>query len=865
MLSISNVSNSRAASAYYEQADDYYSRDRSPSMWSGKAALMCGLTGEVKAEDFRAMLTGKLPNGEQVHHAATGHRGGTDLTFSAPKSVSLQALIGGDKRLLDAHETAVARALEYAESIAACRVTENGRVSKLTTENIAVAQFRHDLSRAGDPQLHTHCVIINATRRQDGNWRAIDNESLYRNKMLMGAYYRSELAKEVQALGYAVRLTHQDGRFELSHITPSQIETFSNRSKMIADSLNAQGLDRKDASAKQLQMITLQTRARKADIDRVAIKTEWLERSTQAGLTFTPIEGPRIPDATSYSSYAAIAVTYASSHLTERESVISYTNLVRAALEYGIGQTDLESIRLAIENAVERGELIRNAEQITTPDAQEKEREILHMEVSGRSRAYPIMDKDEVDIVLNATTLNSGQREMVRQTLTTEHRITGVQGMAGTGKTTALRVARTLAEDRDIKLIGVAPSASAARELSGSGIESQTLAALASREFAGLDNKTMVVLDEAGMVSTRDMHALLTAAEKADARVLLIGDTEQLKSVEAGKPFSQLQVAGMATAKLDEIQRQKEPTLKESVELAAKGEVVASLAKLQANIVEIDYYRDRHQQIATDYAALSPKARAQTLIVAGTNNHRQSINNEVRKAIGLADKGEIFTTLSRKDLTKAQALRTVSYQSGDIVRSDKNYKSLGMERGDIARVIEGRPGVVTLELADGTRVEWDPVNQPNMSAYTHGNRELARGDLIRFTENNYQQGIVNGERAIIVSHDAGAHLLTVEKTDGTRITLNTALPLHLDHGYCQTVHSAQGQTCEHVLIEVEASGATSNESLYYVAISRAEYSVTIYTNDKDALPDALSRLDQKSAALDLSHTKRAADDQEISL
>jgi conjugative relaxase-like TrwC/TraI family protein len=173
MLSIANVSNSAGASAYYEQADDYYTADRSPSAWSGKAAEELGLEGAVKPEDFRAMLDGRLPSGEQLHHSGAGRRGGTDLTFSAPKSVSIQLLVGGDKRLLQAHETAVARALDHAETLAACRVTADGLTTRQTTGNLAVAQFRHDLSRAADPQLHTHCVTLNVTQRQDGQWRAL--------------------------------------------------------------------------------------------------------------------------------------------------------------------------------------------------------------------------------------------------------------------------------------------------------------------------------------------------------------------------------------------------------------------------------------------------------------------------------------------------------------------------------------------------------------------------------------------------------------------------------------------------------------------------------------------------------------------
>ena len=227
MLSIANVGGGRDAGRYYEKEDDYYTKDHSPSEWQGKAAEVLGLHGEVKLEDFKNLLEGNLPNGEQIQVAASGHRGGSDLTFSAPKSLSMQALIAGDHSLIDAHDRAVKEALKYAESLVVYRQSKEGESEKIFSQNMAAATFRHELSRACDPQLHTHCVILNFTQREDGKWRALDNEQFYRQKMLMGALYRAELAREVQKLGYEVRITHLDGRFELAHMSDKQIEIFS--------------------------------------------------------------------------------------------------------------------------------------------------------------------------------------------------------------------------------------------------------------------------------------------------------------------------------------------------------------------------------------------------------------------------------------------------------------------------------------------------------------------------------------------------------------------------------------------------------------------------------------------------------------
>jgi conjugative relaxase-like TrwC/TraI family protein len=864
MLSIANVSSGAQAANYYEQADDYYTADRSPSQWSGRAAEALGLAGTVQPEPFRAMLDGALPNGEQLHNAAAGRRGGTDLTFSAPKSVSLQALAGGDTRLLQAHETAVARALERAESLAACRVTQDGVTTRQTTGTLAVAQFRHDLSRAADPQLHTHCVVLNVTQRADGAWRALDNEPLYRDKMLLGALYRSELAREVQALGYEVRITHGDGRFELAHVGAEALTAFSQRSAAIEAALQRQGLTREDASARQRQTAALQTRDAKQTLDRGALHAQWRERARDAGLDLDarPSAGV-VADAQRVAEHGAQAVAWAVAHRMEREAVVSRADIERSALERGTGKTDLEAIGKAITQAVQRGELIAQTvptsagavERFTTPAAQQREREILGLEAAGRGQVAPLMTPAAVQAALAGGRLNADQRGVVQQVLTGTDRVAGVQGRAGTGKTTALRAVHELAGAAGMKLVGVAPSAGAARELAATGIASQTVAALRAREYAGLEARTLLVVDEAGMVGARDLHGLLTAAERAGARVLLVGDSQQLKAVAAGKPFAQLQAAGMTCAPLHDIQRQQEPQLKAAVGLAAAGQVRASLQQIAPHVVEIERHPERHQQIAAHYAALDPAQRERTLIVAGTHLAREAINGQVREAIGLAGRGQEVTTLSGKDLTEAQRLRTVSYQAGDVVRADRDYPSLGMERGAFARVVEGRAGVVTLERADGKRVEWRPVQQPHLTAFTAQSRELAVGDVVRFTHNDHRAGIVNGERAVVAEIDVKKGHVLLDTADGTRLAQRLDGPLHLDHGYAQTVHSAQGRTCERVLIDAPAGSATNNESAYYVAISRATHEVRLYTDDAQRLPEALSRSDGKSAALEVDSGK----------
>lgn len=848
MLSMSKVASGAAAANYYAGADDYYRQDSAPSKWLGEGAERLGLAGEVDADTFSRMLDGLLPSGAQLPNAADERRAATDFTFSAPKSVSVQGLVGGDVRLVAAHEQAVSRALSYAERLAGCRVTEDGVTHSEPSRNLLVASFRHDLSRALDPNLHTHAVVINATQRQDGEWRALEQTEYYRQQKLIGALYRNELALEVQQLGYEIRQTHSDGRFELVHFTDKQIEAFSQRSVAIEAALAELGKTRDTASAREKELITLATRDAKGEIDRVVLREQWRDKSYELGIGFDrPMLTALCQDRL---AAAQDAVSYAIAHATERQSVVNQVQLIQAALEKGTGSTDLQSIHTEMARQVADGVVLEAGGLYTTHEAQQRERAMLAIEERGRGAVEPLLAEREARRTLENTSLNAGQQGAAALLLTTDSRVAAIQGAAGTGKTTMLRTAQAMAAQQGYRVQGIAPSAAAARELGKAKIPSQTIASFLSREQA-LDSKTVLVLDEAGMVSAKDMYALLEAVELAKARIVLVGDTQQLKAVEAGRPFAQLQEAGMAKAEMGEIQRQHDAQLKSAVELAAKGQVERSLAVLDARVFEISTSAGRYAQIAGDYAALDHSQRAETLIVAGTHFARDAINTNVRAQIGLAGQGLLVATLDRKDLTEAQARSSVSYQPGDVIEALRNYDSIGMARGEVARVSEAGDGRVVLEKEDGRKVEWRPALQTYMTAYRSAEREFAPGDLVRVTANDYAQGLVNGDRASVLAIDQERHTVTLKLDDLRTVQLDASKPLHLDHGYCSTVHSSQGQTVDRVLIDADTRSLTANESAYYVAISRAREDVTIYTNDREMLPDAMARQDLKFSALDL--------------
>jgi conjugative relaxase-like TrwC/TraI family protein len=849
MLSLSNVGAGTTAASYYEAADDYYTSGHGPSAWWGAGAASLGLHGAVAPTEFAALLDGRLPSGETLHRGAAGRRGGTDGTFSAPKSVSLQALVGGDRRIIDAHCVAVERALAYAQTLVACRVTEDGITHSERTGNLLVARFNHDLSRACDPQLHTHCVMVNATRRADGQWRASDNQAIYRHKMLLGALYRTELARELQALGYAVRLTHQDGRFELAHINERQVKAFSQRSAAIEAYLKTHtGLERSEANAWDKKMVAVITRDKKTAVDHAYLAQAWADLSAAQGIDYSP---PAPAASLTEKPDAAAILAQAVAHVSERQSVFSQQGIVQAALERGVGVTTLGEIEVALDRAVQSGQLIRDGERYTTSAAQQLERDILDFEAAGRATLGPVYQGERAALVVHLAALSDGQRDAALGVLLTSNQVVGIQGRAGVGKTTLLTVTAQQASECGYTVKGLAPSASAARELTGAGIDAETITAFSHRPAKGLDARTLLIVDEAGMASTRQLHMILAEAASAGCRVVLVGDTAQLQSVEAGKPFAQLQAHGMHTAVVNQIQRQKNQLLKHAVELAVDGQAALAVDVLDKHITEVFDASERFERIAGDYMALPASERAATRVIAGTRHARAEINRCIRDKLGLAEQGQDFVLLDRKDQTAQQARSILSYEAGDLVLAETDYPSLGLKRGESAAVVERLDHCIMLERGDGARVPWQPALATKLSAYVPVQRSLAVGDLVRATANDRARGLINGDMARVSAIAPQGQTLTLRFEDGRTLVLDGRRPLALDYGYCSTVHASQGQTCDRVLIEADAHSLTANENTFYVAISRARHLAQIYTDDREMLPLMMSRQTENLAALEV--------------
>ena len=930
VVSIGVIASPAQGVSYFER-DGYYAKGDSAhleaSAWAGKGAEALGLRGPVEPDVFGDVLEGIVPDGSgrrlgrREKDGTVTHRPGRDLTFSAPKSVSLVAMIGGDAAVAAAHGAAVKRTLAWLEATTIqtrMKDPETGLLVHAGGQKMVAATFRHEVSRNLDPQLHTHAVIANMVQGEDGGtprsgkWRTMANETLYRRKMLAGMVYRSELARGLSVLGYGIEKTHADGRFEIAGVPRSVIEAFSTRRAEIEAAMEAGGLGSPASRPHLAARAALFTRAHKRDVDREALSASWREQAASLGFSAERVvveagerrglgvearaqtsEAPFAKDAAGnadpgmggvraedvqrdggtprYSDSAQQAVSWATAHLAEREAVFARSDLLAAALAWKPGAVSVEAAGSAIDAARQEGRLhdapgCFGGEGMTTDTALANERETIGLMRRGQDRGQVLMRSRKVRQHLHNGPLTDGQKQAVTAILSSQHRVVGIQGYAGTGKTAMLNRARALAEKSGYRIMGLAPSASAVQTLATeSGIASETLqgflarnAGIAegrltrktARKMRGDFSKTVLVVDEGSLASTVQARALLRIANTLRIpRVVLVGDEKQLDAVDAGKPFAQIQQAGMQTAVMDEIMRQREPALKEAVEASVAGDIRKAFEKLGSNVAEVKA-DNIAGAVAARWLGLSPEERENTGVMAPSHELRVAINGHIRERLARegAIRGSAFHggQLVSRGYTRAEKALATNYAPGDVVAFHRPYRRLGIDKGEERRVVEvdRRSRTVVLADARGRTVAW----KPGEVAGRHGGSEVYRaepielraGDRVCWTRNDKDLGLVNSRTAEVVSVDGDRVSFRLEDGRALMLTRDERQLRHLDHAHASTVHAFQGRTVDNVIAAMEADHPhLTTQKSFYVEISRARYRAELVTDDAARLRERL--------------------------
>ena len=808
MLSIGKIAVGQA-DYYLEQADgpttrtravasgveDYYlGRPEAAGEWIGGGAALLGLRGEVGGDELHRVLAGEHPGqGLPLTRWNSSRVPGFDLTFSAPKSVSVLFGIGDEPMrqvIQAAHDVAVADAFEYVERHAAVTRRGAGGLHRIPGRGLVAAAFRHRTSRAGDPQLHTHVLVANVTLGADGRWSALDGRRIYAHAKTAGYIYEARLRAELtRQLGFEWTRV-RNGIADVAGVPPAVLSAFSRRRVEIEAELTRRGT----RSAAAAQVATLETRRRKDyGVTPDQLVPEWRRRAASLGLGHEQVRAlvgraqaravdPVIEERAAARMAATDGLTQRRSTFTRRDVIqrlceelpagaaVSGAELAEAADRFLQSERAVvQAVGAARADVLHRRDgrlvpLVADERVYSTPELLALERRVLEHAIGRQEAARAVASERAIErAVRRRRTISREQAAMVRTLTTDGASVSVVVGQAGTGKTYALAAAREAWEESGRQVVGGALSWQAAQQLEKSaGIPASSvdalLAGLRKRPMTALPRRAVVVIDEAAMVSTRQLAELVDHAERREAKLVLVGDHRQLAEIEAGGAFRAL-ARRLPVIELTENRRQAATWERDALALLRDGDGrrALQLYERQGRVVSGEDVDDVRRRLVADWWSAGDPDEA--LMIA-------------------------FRRVDVADLNgRARALMRAS----------------------------GRLGPAELELPGGA---------------------FAVGDRVRLRRNDRRLGVANGERATVVAVDVerGAMALDV---DGRRVALDRAyLGLTSDragaslvHGYAITGHSAQGLTCDRafVLVTSEAS-----REWCYTALSRGRQENRIY-------------------------------------
>ena len=697
--------------AYYTglAREDYYLEGgEPPGLWQGRGAELLGLAGQVDKEVFAALFGGHDAQGNDlVQNAGDRTRQpGWDLTFSVPKSVSVAwsqapAVIGAEIRA--AHEAAVQSALAYLEENAA--FSRRGKAGAIREKaGLVIGLFEHGTSRSQDPQLHTHAIILNIGTRADGTTGTIESKPLYQHKMAAGALYRAELAAQLEKrLGLECEKVRT--WFELKGVSKPLIEEFSKRREQIEQALEKSGF----SSARASEFANVTTREVKEHVAREELFEKWQDTGRQHGWSVKDLENiiGQSPKHDPPEVAKAIAVKGALDQITEQNSHFSERDLVRRTAEHaqGTGLSALDALQGARDYLQQHAISIssKDGHQLyTTPEMLELERGLLARIDESRAKTPHQVGAPTLEMIFGKhPDLGDEQREAVKHITEGEGSVAVVSGMAGTGKTTMLAAAREVWEAGGFKVRGAALSGKAADGLSNEAeIESVTIAKLIYEIEKGrnpLDSKTILVVDEAGMVGTRQMARLVEETEKAGSKLVLVGDARQLQPVEAGGAFA---VIGerLGQASMKDIKRQRDEWHRDAVKAMAHGNSFAVLQAFDDRgllSIAVDKHEARKKLIAA-WQGEGIDRPEDNLILAATNQDARILNREIQSLRQVEGK-------LGKENVEAEGGR---FYEGDRVLFTKNAAPHGIRNGAIGTLenVESESKTLHVRLDTGRLV-----------------------------------------------------------------------------------------------------------------------------------------------------------------
>lgn len=888
MLSSSVVKNSSQASHYFSEKDNYYTQEEGfdQSEWWGKGANKLSLSGKVDDKQFTELLQGRLPDGEQLGKIVDGtlkHRPGWDLTFSAPKSISIMALIGGDKRLIEAHRDAVKVALAYIErSNSQARIKTSEGMTYQNTSNLVASLYHHDLSRAKDPQLHTHSVIMNMTERKDGKWRSLASsmgrygeeisgevngfiERVRHHNRFLSKLYETELAFRVKQLGYDIKTNAKTGIFEISDVPKDVIQFFSKRRSQIENQLDEKGLSGGKAAA----FATLNTRDAKEKVDREELRNEWEHAAKELKFDFNKIientynkKNEIIKDKIQEPGKMEVdAIIQATKSLSTFQTTFTLEEVVTIASTHAIGNgLSFESLLNAIESQIVKGELISLASEQGKTSLMAKstlaDEKRLLTQIKQDKLLQPTVDAFHlINYLSQHSEINSDHHPQLKSIFDND-RMVLIEGQQA--KNSLVEPIIKIAKSVDLEVAILSPTLINSKQLANDLKQQpqtfwekikaifvdatpkhysvlQFLSQHKNDQLASHVNPDILIVDNAHLLSTHQKANLAEWNSKHNTKLILLGNNKTLLPQQTGSSLDQVIDYGVKTISIND-QSNKSSALKNI-------NIQDAINKFSDRIVEVKDNTDRHVSMAKHYCRLTEPDRKNSWLMSRNKEvverlnlitHSELVNNKMLgKSIHVSVLIPVF-------LSEEKAAHALSYEKDQVVRFNESFPSLSVTKGEYLKVIQNnkKTNRVILQKVNGESITWRPDKAGGTSGkielFNEKKREFAVGETILFHRSNKVQHITKGERFTIT--DIKQTRIKLKNSSGHAVLIDSTKPYHrhLDYGYAATAHQIAHEKAAFLISDLPAKSFTTDQRQFYQVISQPK-EAWVYTDSHQRL------------------------------
>lgn len=888
MLSTSIIKNVDQAAHYFSKQDNYYTREEGfeQSEWCGRGAEKLNLHGQVDGKTFTSLLLGKMHNDEQIGKMVDGeikHRPGWDLTFSAPKSVSIMAFIGGDKRLIEAHRRAVKAALSYVEKgCSQARIKLTDEMEYQNTNNIVAALFHHDLSRAKDPQLHTHAVTMNITERLDGKWRSQASQSGRYDLKTQGEVngfiervnhfrryyskiYETELAYGVKELGYEITTDTKSGKFEIVGVSAEAIQFFSKRRKQIEKALEENGL----SGGKAANIAALATRDIKEDVDRAVLKEEWDNNAMRLGLDCQNIlnktyQNKEIPKSSVLDHKIVDAVKSAAKSLSHFQTTFTLEEVVTEAADYAIRHSfDFNSLLVAVNSEISSGDLVslpndQGKTILMAKSTLEDEKRLLSQLKDQKMLLPPVNTMDLINFLNQRNEIKSELHEHLRIIFNND-RVVLIEGKESCDVLIEPIMQVTKASDLNVailspNLIGSKTLANKLKPLPETIWDRikylfvdhtpkhySVMQFLSEQESENIKNKPdVLIVDNAHLLSTYQKANLVEWNAKYQTKLILLGEKQTLLPQQIGIGIKDFEVSGVKTISLSN-NTQDEQTIFNK-----------ALNKMSGRVNEVKHSDDRLHAMASHYSRLSDQDRANSWLIT---HSKQSINelNQFAHAV-LKEKQKLgksinINILTPVFLTEAKSRLAFHFHENQVVRFNEAYTSLGVERGEYLRVIKTHKvsNRVILKKDDGREVVWEPDKIAGgkvgkVELFNEKAQEFCVGETILLHRSIKSQGVVKGERLTISNIKGQTIKLKTNQGKSVFLDLEKHYHRHIDYGYAATPHAIAHERPHTLIADLPAKAFHTDQRRFYQMVAQPQEAY-VYTDDHKGL---IAHLEKKT-------------------